>query len=360
MNPQKNMDIALVYRKANGKTYPLCTVKNSVEPGSTLYYKYSGTGTFRPMTENEIRKIQYNSVDKKSLLKTSQPRILADNAPAAATDGNIQPSGKVEKAPKSDVDISIPTSSVSADNTFAVIIANENYSCVSKVDFALNDGSTFSQYCNKTLGLPQKHIIMCKDATYGAMEAALARISHIGTAYSGDLNIIFYYAGHGIPDEKTRDSFLIPVDGDGSLLSTCFRTSSVYKRLADINAKSVVVFMDACFSGSVRGEGMLASARGVRIAAKDDQVGGNMVVFTAAHGDETAYPYAEQEHGLFTYYLLKKIQSTSGKATLGDLMDYVTSSVMRESVVSCGRTQTPTVISSTSSADWRNWNLCNF
>ena len=53
---------------------------------------------------------------------------------------------------------------------------------------------------------------------------------------------------------------------------------------------------------------MLASARGVAIKVKQTIPVGNMVVFTAAQGDETAYPYKEEEHGLFTYYLLKKLQ----------------------------------------------------
>jgi hypothetical protein len=35
---------------------------------------------------------------------------------------------------------------------------------------------------------------------------------------------------------------------------------------------------------------------------------GNMVVFSAAQGDETAYPNNDEKHGMFTYFLLKKLQ----------------------------------------------------
>lgn len=32
----------------------------------------------------------------------------------------------------------------------------------------------------------------------------------------GKAKVIFYYAGHGIPDEKDRQAYLLPVDGNGS------------------------------------------------------------------------------------------------------------------------------------------------
>lgn len=78
---------------------------------------------------------------------------------------------------------------------------------------------------------------------------------------------------------------------------------------------------------------MLASARGVAIKVKQATPVGNIVVFSAAQGDETAYPYKEKEHGLFTYYLLKKLQETKGNVTLGELSDYIKTQVERQSIV---------------------------
>ena len=84
-------------------------------------------------------------------------------------------------------------------------------------------------------------------------------------------------------------------------------------------AESVTVFLDACFSGTKRESGMLASARGVAIKVRDEVPQGKLVVFTAAQGDETAYQYAEKGHGMFTYFLLKKLQESKGDVTLGEL-----------------------------------------
>lgn len=125
-----------------------------------------------------------------------------------------------------------------------------------------------------------------------------------------------------------------------------------------MNARKVVVFMDACFSGSQRGDGMLTSARGVALKVKKDSPIGNMVVFSAASGDETAYPYKEKSHGLFTYYLLKKLQETKGDVTLGELGRYIVDNVTKESVVSNGKSQTPTVVPSDNIGNgWENMKL---
>jgi hypothetical protein len=266
---------------------------------------------------------------------------------------------RIDATKQSDVDINIPQYADNQNsNTFAVIIANEDYQRVSDVQYASNDGKLFSEYCQKTLGLPQKHVMMYNDATLGNMLGAVYWIKEIGEAYNGKANIIFYYAGHGIPDETSKDAYLLPVDGDGSSVRTCYKQSELFAELASIKANSVVVFMDACFSGAQRGDGMLMTARGVAIRAKRSNPLGNMVVFSAAQGDETAYPYKEQRHGMFTYYLLKKLQETKGEATLGEICDYVTSEVRKQSIVINGKMQTPTLTSSSAIGDsWRNWKL---
>ena len=103
---------------------------------------------------------------------------------------------------------------------------------------------------------------------------------------------------------------------------------------------------------------MLASARGVALKAKNGVPQGNMVVFSAATGDQTAYPYQEKGHGLFTYFLLKKLQESSGEATLGEISDYVSEQVARQSVVVNGKSQTPVVTPSASlSETWKDLKL---
>ena len=257
-------------------------------------------------------------------------------------------------APNSDVDKDIPTIKTHINtNQFAFIIANENYP-EAPVPYALNDGRIFKEYCKKTLGLPDKNIKMFEDASLGRIIAVVEQIKEIANAYDGDAEVIIYYAGHGVPDDKMNTAYLLPVDGSSSdIIHTGYSLEKLYTELGKLDLKSVTVFLDACFSGAKREDEMLASARGVAIKVKDEAPKGNMVVFSAATGDETAHQYEEMGHGLFTYFLLKKLQETQGNVTYAELSDYVNKQVKRQSVVINNKRQTPTVIPSVSMGE--NW-----
>lgn len=255
------------------------------------------------------------------------------------------------------VDENIPISNKKNTNTFAVIIANENYQSVAPVPFALNDGNIFREYCLKTLGIPEKQIKYIPNATGNQIKAQINWLQTLAEVFT-DPHIIFYYAGHGIPDESSRTAYLLPVDGIGTDVSTGYKLDDLYAVLGKMPAENVTVFMDACFSGSKREEGMLASARGVAIKARNGMPQGNMVVFSAAQGDETAYPNNDERHGMFTYFLLKKLQDTKGNVTLQELGDYITKNVSQQSILLNGKSQTPCVTPSASlDASWREWKL---
>lgn len=258
----------------------------------------------------------------------------------------------------SDVDTGIPNLGIVNDNTFAVIIANENYQTVSGVDFAVNDGSVFREYCIKTLGIPEKNIHFTPDATLVNMWSQVDWLTNIAKACGGDANLIFYYAGHGIPDEGSRDAYLLPVDGNGTNTKTAYKLSELYSSLSQYPTKQTVVLLDACFSGAERSGDMLVAARGVALKAKAAVPQGNLVVLSAASGDETAYQYKDKGHGLFTYFLLKKLKETGGNASLGELANYVETQVSRHSIIENSKSQTPTVIpSGAMSAAWKDLRL---
>lgn len=268
-------------------------------------------------------------------------------------DVNNAPDVNVSKV--SDVDVNIPQTQQSNEKTFVVIISNENYIRLSRVDYSLADGTLFGSYCQNALGIPQNNIRLYKDATYGVMLEAMDDIKNIAQAYKGEIDVIFYYSGHGAPEEQTQESYLLPVDAYGVRKETCYSLNQLYKDLQSLGVERVTIFLDACFSGSSRDGNMLASARGVAIKAKKEIPQGNMVVFSAASDDETALPYKEKGHGLFTYYLLKKLQEAKGKVSLGELGDYIKQHVKQQSVVVNRKLQCPTVVSSL--PDWEQLKL---
>jgi len=255
------------------------------------------------------------------------------------------------------VDTDIPVVNISNPNTFALIIGNEKYINERSVPYAMNDAVIFKKYAIKTLGLPEDNVHHLNNATLGQMLGEIKWITDVAKAYQGKASLIVYYAGHGMPDETTKDAYLLPVDGSSEITQTAVKLEKLYSQLSTHPTKQVTVLLDACFSGAAR-DGMLAEGRGVKIKPKENTIKGNVVVFSAASGEQTAYPYKDKGHGLFTYYLLKKLQETKGNIDIGSLSDYVSTNVSQKSVVKNNKSQTPKVnVSYDVQNTWRSFKL---
>ena len=254
----------------------------------------------------------------------------------------------------------IPVTDIKQEKTFAVIIANEKYDNEKNVDFAYNDGIIFKEYCVKTLGIPAINVHFVPNAGLNQMRQQINWIKKTAEDFNGEAQFIVYYAGHGVPDDATKDAYLLPTDGDGADLDGAYKLSKLYDVLGNIPAKNVLLLMDACFSGSQRNGEVMADARGVAIKPQIEAPKGNMVVFSATTDKETAYSYKEKVHGLFTYYLLKKLQTTNGALDLGALCDYVKKEVSQRSIVVNSKPQHPTVAPSTNMVNlWRSIQIKN-
>ena len=266
------------------------------------------------------------------------------------------------KSLTSDVDKNIPSNPKSRSNRFALIIGNEDYSKYQRslqteanVPFARNDAKVFKDYAVKTLGIPEDNIYLLLDATAGEMQQKIDLISKLAAKIGSDAELFMFYAGHGFPDEVEHSAYLIPVDVTGSNLSAAVKLQDVYDRLGQTGAGRITVFLDACFSGGGRDAPLLA-ARAVKVKPKADFILGNMVVFTASSGEQMALPLESQQHGLFTYYLLKKFQETAGKITYGEMADHIKQKVSIESLKVNQKEQDPQVnISVSVESTWQNW-----
>lgn len=259
--------------------------------------------------------------------------------------------------PKSDVDVNIPVTNNKTTDTFVLIIANEDYSFVDNVDFALNDGRTFKEYCVKTLGIPERQIWHYENATGGIISGGVEKMVQAMNIFDGARGIV-YYCGHGIPDEHTGDAYIIPTDGKGTNMGSCYSLSELYTKLSKSGAVNVTYFMDACFSGANKNGSMLVAARGVAREAKKETLAGKAVVFSAASGEETAMTYKEKGHGLFTYFLLKKLQESKGDVNYDELANYIQTNVKKESFLTNEKLQTPTVLVSNDAKDsWQKLTL---
>jgi hypothetical protein len=292
--------------------------------------------------------------------------VIAMNQKVASEKLVVQ--GKTEEAKKfeigsltSSIDKNIPFNAAKNPNRIALIIGNEDYSgnlnAEINVAFAVNDATVFKQYAVNTMGVPEENVIFKTNATAGEMRKNIDLTSRLLEKMGPQSELIFYYAGHGLPDEATKVPYLIPVDVEAGNLTAAIKLSDVYSQFGKSGAGRVTVFLDACFSGGGRSQGLLA-ARGVKIVPKVESIVGNMVVFAASSEDQSALPLNRERHGLFTYFLLKKLQETSGNITYEQLAESVRKDVSVESLRVNSKEQDPVVNISKELADkWKTWKI---
>ena len=261
------------------------------------------------------------------------------------------------------VDDDIPVSRSKQRNTYALIIGNEDYrsrqrslAVEQNAEFAIRDAEVFKRYCENTLGIPERQIRLLKNATAAEISQGLAWINNLSKIENGNANLIFYYSGHGLPDQETQSPVLLPVDVSANHVEYGVPLADAYASLVEYPARKITVFLDACFSGTGKNQGLLPN-KGIKVRADKSVILSNMVVFSSSSELETSSVYREARHGYFTYFLLKKLKETRGNVRYDELGSYLIRSVQKETGLN-GIVQTPEVNASEKVADsWQSWRL---
>jgi len=336
----------------------------SLAPGEAKIIEYNFVTTNNYMADNIPLKFglteRYGKYSENRAINLKMNQVVSDTK--LVIEGREEEKKDIAIASlTSAVDKNIPYNSFENPNRLALIIGNENYSqsvnAEINVDYARNDAEIFRQYVINIMGVMENNVFFFTDATAGLMRTQIELVSKLLQKMGSKAELIFYYAGHGYPDENTKVPYLIPVDVNAANLSAALKLSDIYQQFSWSGAARITVFLDACFSGGGRNQGLLA-ARGVKIKPKTGALEGNMVVFTASSGEQSALSYKDEKHGMFTYFLLKKLQETKGNVSYGELADYLEQNVSVESLRKNGKEQDPEVNTSLTVQDsWKYWQI---
>jgi hypothetical protein len=221
----------------------------------------------------------------------------------------------------------------------AVIIGNKKYrKKVPQVDFAHNDADAMKNYVLNELGYRPGNIIDLRDATQAELMAVFGtQNTHEGKLFNyvrpGKSDVTVFYSGHGAPGLKDRRGYLLPVDADPNLIEiNGYSVDLLFENLGKIPAKSMTVYLDACFSGDSPKGMIIRSASGLSITPRLPTTAESMVVFTAAQGDQFASWDEDAKMGLFTKHLLAALQGAAdadefgngdGKISLSEVRTYL-------------------------------------
>lgn len=230
---------------------------------------------------------------------------------------------------------------------FAMVVGIENYSSLPSARFAERDAADMAEHFG-ALGVPRRNIVHLagSQATLTGLKKYLQ--AWLPKNVTPSSRVYFYFSGHGAPDAASGNAYLVPWDGDPSYLAeSAYPLSQLYSDLGRLPAASVLVALDACFSGA---GGRSVLAKGARpLVAKVDmgQVPGDkMTLLAAASGNEITSAVDAEGHGMFTYFLLKGLngaaKDSSGRVTVKGLYDYLKPHVQDEARRQ-NREQTPTL-----------------
>ena len=200
-------------------------------------------------------------------------------------------------------------------NGVAVIIGNKEYRNrdVPPVAYAHRDAEAFKRYVVEVLGFDPANVFELRDADREEMFDAFGRregtMSHLRAGLArlpegGD--VVVYYSGHGVPGREGGKGYLLPVNVPPRAAREGYPLDLLIENLGALDkARSVQVFLDACFSGGSHAGFLVQGASPVAMsAAMPTEAAGKVTVLTAAEGSQLASWDDEAGHGLFTHHLL--------------------------------------------------------
>ncbi|MEI8172959.1 MAG: caspase family protein [Deltaproteobacteria bacterium] len=297
----------------------------------------------------KLLEIESGADEAKTQIATNRDR--AQSAKVKSVSVGAVPSKEVSPIIKSDVDELPSTATKPNKNSYAIVIGIENYrQKLPKADFASHDAKIISEYLTKIMGYPEENVITLLNdrALKSDMEKYFDRWLNNNVEENG--RVFIYYSGHGAPNTKTGDAYLVPYDGDPTFIAeTGYPISRLYESLGKLKAREITVVLDSCFSGAGGRSVLAKGAKPLVITINTPNIKKNIAVMTASSGDQISSAYEEQGHGLFTYFMLKGIKNEDvvkpdGSIKMDDLFSYIKPQVERIARKQYNNEQTPQLI----------------
>jgi len=112
---------------------------------------------------------------------------------------------------KSDVDELPATKAKPNKNAYAIVIGIENYrQKLPKADYAVADAKTMTEYLTKVMGYPEENVVTLTNEHAAKSDFEKYFEKWLPNNVEKDSSVFIYYSGHGAPNTKTGDAYLVP------------------------------------------------------------------------------------------------------------------------------------------------------
>jgi tetratricopeptide (TPR) repeat protein len=270
---------------------------------------------------------------------------------------SITPYSSIAQNTKNLAQVQLDRKSTS-DNRKAIVIGINKYESdplIPRLDGAENDAKEIRdrliQYGN--FEISDKHYLIGPNATRKNILRAIGEVFRSEDEY--DL-VIFYFSGHGIPDETTMDGYLAPYDyyPDDPFVSG-INLAELKKAISNTkNIKNTIIILDCCYGGIVTKDTKMApqeqekkrnlfSTNVQRMIESSNQGQGKMVLAstetTTVSREKNNCMHGENDsphsHGAFSFYLIegldgKAADPDTGIINIESLRKYIEDQMTRE------------------------------
>jgi hypothetical protein len=151
--------------------------------------------------------------------------------------------------------------SINFGSYHALVIGINRYHNVPRLRTAVADAEAIAEVLKSKYGFTVTSLINpTREQIFNMLDGLRAKLK------STD-NLLIYYAGHGVLDEKADEGFWLPVNARSDLRSQWVSNATITNTLKAIEAKHVMVIADSCYSGRlVRG-----LPRGIQITERTEK-----------------------------------------------------------------------------------------
>ena len=207
----------------------------------------------------------------------------------------------------------------------AVVIGNRSYAKLPRSVTSYNDADSVYAFLTEHLGYRPDNIIDVRDAK----KADLERVFGAEPGFEGELarlvqaqpnaKVFVYYSGHGATDGAQSETYLLPVDAEPYRQETAgYKLSTLYANLARLDAKSVLVLLEAEYSEDHGAYVLPPNLPEMKLSALPRAPMPALTVLAAADRGQRTLVDMTYDIGLFTRYVIEGLAGGADLAPVGN------------------------------------------
>ncbi|OQY03049.1 MAG: hypothetical protein B6I20_05825 [Bacteroidetes bacterium 4572_117] len=139
---------------------------------------------------------------------------------------------------------------VSKGKYYALLIGIDDYlnDGISDLKGPIEDAKKLKEILNLQYTFDKENITVLENPKRSDL---ISSFENIAEKITEDDNLLIFYAGHGLWNEKIQTGYWLPSDASYKSTSNWFRNSTVKDFINSIKSKHTLLISDACFSGSI-------------------------------------------------------------------------------------------------------------